>query len=81
MTRDKIINSLMRLETSDWVKVATKALEMVNEKHRKYEELKEALVGDSDGFTGNEITHEELIEKIHHLVDFENLIINMRSKT
>ena len=75
MTRDKIINSLMRLESSDWIKLATKALEMVNEKHRKYEELKEALVGDSDGFT-----HDELIEKIHHLVDFENLIINMRSK-
>ena len=75
MTRDKIINSLMRLETSDWIKFATSALEGMNKQYRKYEELKEALVGDSDGFT-----HDELIEKIHHLVDFENLIINMRSK-
>tara|TARA_R100000152_G_C6762065_1_gene186279 strand:+ start:525 stop:755 length:231 start_codon:yes stop_codon:yes gene_type:complete len=75
MTREKTINSLMRLEASDWIKVATTALEMVNERHRKYEDLKEALVGDSDNFT-----HDELIEKIHHLVDFESLIINMRSK-
>lgn len=79
MTRDKMINSLMRLETSDWIKFATSALEGLNKQHRKYEELKEALVGDSDDFT-----HDELIEKIHHdgnkLVDFENQIINMGLK-
>tara|TARA_R100000329_G_scaffold49501_2_gene45585 strand:- start:3991 stop:4236 length:246 start_codon:yes stop_codon:yes gene_type:complete len=77
MTRDKIINSLMRLETSDWVQFATSALEGLNKQHRKYEDLKEALVGDSDNFT-----HDELIEKIHHLVDFEskmeNLITNIK---
>lgn len=66
MTRDKIINSLMRLEASDWMKFATSALEGLNKQHRKYEELKEALVGDSDDFT-----HDEIIERIHYLIDFE----------
>ena len=66
MTRDKIINSLMRLEASDWIKFATSALEGLNKQHRKYEELKEALVGDSDDFT-----HDEIIERIHYLIDFE----------
>lgn len=69
MTRDQIINSLMRLETSDWIKFATSALEGLNKQHRKYEELKEAVVGDSPNWT-----HEEIIERILYLVDKDRLI-------
>ena len=68
-------------EIIGWIQTATLALEMVRENHRKYEDLKEALVGDSDDFT-----HDELIEKIHDdankLRGFENATYfkNLRSK-